>query len=150
MKGVRLRGERNRRWLREGDPSVARRLAQIGVLGWIIVVPMLIGIFVGRWLDRTFNSGLFWTGAASDARTGARMLVRLEMDEERMSFLSFECLPAWAVFLSLRAHLAAGIVLGVLYFRSLWWSACRFTGGSRVTTTVALMIGRFALPGRVC
>jgi ATP synthase protein I len=62
VKEVRLRGERNRRWLRDGDPSVARRLAQIGVLGWIIVVPMLSGIFVGRWLDRTFNTGLFWTG----------------------------------------------------------------------------------------
>ncbi len=62
VKGARLRGERQRQWLREGDPSVARRLAQIGVLGWIIVVPMLIGVFAGRWLDRTFNSGLFWTG----------------------------------------------------------------------------------------
>jgi ATP synthase protein I len=61
VKGVRLRGERYRRSLREGEPSVARRLAQIGVLGWIIVVPMLMGVFVGRWLDRTFGSGLFWT-----------------------------------------------------------------------------------------
>jgi len=61
VKGVRLRGERRRRWLREGDPSSARRLAQIGVLGWIIVVPILIGVFVGRWLDQTFNSGLFCT-----------------------------------------------------------------------------------------
>jgi ATP synthase protein I len=31
------------------------------VLGWIVVVPMLIGIFVGRWLDRMFGSGLFCT-----------------------------------------------------------------------------------------
>jgi ATP synthase protein I len=62
VKGVRLRGDRHQRSLREGDPSVARRLAQIGVLGWIIVTPMLIGIFVGRWLDGRFNSGLFWTG----------------------------------------------------------------------------------------
>jgi ATP synthase protein I len=61
VKGVRLRGERQRRWLREGSPSVARRLAQIGVLGWIVVVPMLIGLFAGRWLDRTLGSGLFWT-----------------------------------------------------------------------------------------
>jgi ATP synthase protein I len=61
VKEVRLRRERRQRWLREGNTSVARRLAQIGVLGWIIVVPMLIGVFVGRWLDRTFNSGLFWT-----------------------------------------------------------------------------------------
>jgi ATP synthase protein I len=61
VKQVRRRGERHLRWQREGDPSVARRLAQIGVLGWIIVVPMLIGVFAGRWLDRVFQTGLFWT-----------------------------------------------------------------------------------------
>jgi ATP synthase protein I len=61
VRGVRLRNERQSRGLRDGDPSVMRRLAQIGVLGWIIVTPMLIGVFTGRWLDRTFNSGLFCT-----------------------------------------------------------------------------------------
>jgi ATP synthase protein I len=61
LKAVRLRGERHQRWLRAGEASVARRLAQIGVLGWLIVVPMLIGVFAGRWLDQKFNSGLFWT-----------------------------------------------------------------------------------------
>jgi predicted F0F1-ATPase subunit len=35
--------------------------AQIGVLGWIIVTPMLIGMFAGRWLDHHFGTGLFWT-----------------------------------------------------------------------------------------
>ena len=46
------------------------------------------------------------------------------------------------------AHLAAGFALGVLYFRGLWWSARRFTGacaGGGRATTIALMIGRFAL-----
>lgn len=61
VKEVRVRGERYRRRLRDGEPSVARRLAQIGVLGWMIVVPMLIGLFIGRWLDGMFGSGLFWT-----------------------------------------------------------------------------------------
>jgi ATP synthase protein I len=61
VKGVRQRGERHSRWLCDGDPSVAQRLAQIGVLGWMIVVPMLIGVFAGRWLDQKFNSGLFCT-----------------------------------------------------------------------------------------
>jgi hypothetical protein len=37
------------------------------------------------------------------------------------------------IFLSSAAHLTAGIVLGFLYFRSLWWNTCRFTGGGRVT-----------------
>jgi len=58
---ARLRAARRRRWLSDGDPSPARRLGQIGVLGWIVVTPMLIGIFAGRWLDGRFHSGLFWT-----------------------------------------------------------------------------------------
>lgn len=61
VQGARLRGARHRRWLEQGEPSVGRRLAQIGVLGWIIVTPMLLGMFGGRWLDRHFHSGLFWT-----------------------------------------------------------------------------------------
>ncbi len=61
VRETRLRDERDRRGKVEGEPSTARRLAQIGVLGWMIVTPMLIGIFIGRWLDRTFSSGLFWT-----------------------------------------------------------------------------------------
>jgi ATP synthase protein I len=61
VRETRLRGERHESWLRDGDPNVAKRLAQIGVLGWMIVVPMLIGVFAGRWLDSRFNSGLFCT-----------------------------------------------------------------------------------------
>ena len=61
VKGVRLRGERYRRWQHEGELSVARRLAQIGVLGWIIVTPILIGVFAGRWLDSRLHTGLFFT-----------------------------------------------------------------------------------------
>lgn len=62
VKGIRLRSERRQRWLRERGLSTARRLAQIGVLGWMIVTPTLIGLFLGRWIDRALNSGLFWTG----------------------------------------------------------------------------------------
>ena len=60
---TRRRGERHRRWQAEGEPAIAHRLAQIGVLGWIIVVPTLLGLFVGRWLDHVFATGLTITGA---------------------------------------------------------------------------------------
>ena len=60
-KGVRQVADRYRRAQQEGEPSVAHRLGQIGVLGWIIVTPMLIGIVAGRWLDDRFHTGLFWT-----------------------------------------------------------------------------------------
>ena len=61
VKGARIRGERHRRKLQEGEPSVARRLTQIGVLGWLIVVPMLIGIYLGHWMDHKFYTGVVWT-----------------------------------------------------------------------------------------
>lgn len=58
---IRLASARRDRWLREGDMSVGRRLAQIGVLGWIFVVPTLAGLFFGRWLDAHFSTGIFWS-----------------------------------------------------------------------------------------
>ncbi len=61
VSGARLRSERHGRWLRDDGLSVSQRLAQIGVLGWIVVVPMLIGVFVGRWLDGMWHFGLFCT-----------------------------------------------------------------------------------------
>jgi F1F0 ATPase subunit 2 len=75
------------------------------------------------------------------------MFFGMEMDGERMTSLSFNSLPAWATYFGLAAQLAAGIIVGVLYFRSLWWNARRITAGGRVSTTIAVMIGRFVVLG---
>ena len=58
---VQRRRGRLERWQREGERSIGQNLAMIGALGWTIVTPILAGIFVGRWLDRSFGSGIFWT-----------------------------------------------------------------------------------------
>ena len=58
---VRRRRARRERWQREGERPLGRNLAMIGVLGWLVVAPTLVGIFVGRWLDRAAESGIFWT-----------------------------------------------------------------------------------------
>lgn len=58
---VRQRRERHQHWLKEGEPSVVRQVGQIGILGWIIVTPTLIGLFVGRWLDQKLGTGIFWS-----------------------------------------------------------------------------------------
>jgi ATP synthase protein I len=58
---VRTRRERRARWQQEGERSIGQNLALIGVLGWTIVTPTLIGIFIGRQLDRAFATGIFWT-----------------------------------------------------------------------------------------
>jgi len=52
---------RRKRWLREGDPTLTRLFARVGVLGWMIVAPMLLGLWLGHWLDRHFGSGIFWS-----------------------------------------------------------------------------------------
>ncbi len=58
---VRTRQQRSARWQREGERSLGQNLAMIGALGWTIVTPTLLGIFAGRWLDRHFDMGIFWT-----------------------------------------------------------------------------------------
>jgi ATP synthase protein I len=62
LNSIRLRTARRGRAQRDGEPSFAGYLAQVGVLGWTIVLPTLIGMFAGRWLDRRFGTGIFWTG----------------------------------------------------------------------------------------
>jgi ATP synthase protein I len=60
-RAVELHRTRRERWQREGERSMGRNLAMIGVLGWTIVTPTLIGVFAGRWLDRMFDAGIFWS-----------------------------------------------------------------------------------------
>jgi len=58
---VKARRERDARWKREGERSIGQNLAMIGALGWTVVVPSLLGVLAGRWLDRRFHTGIFWT-----------------------------------------------------------------------------------------
>ena len=58
------------------------RLGQIGVLGWAIVAPILLGVAIGRWLDATLKTGIFFTaplimlGAAAGLWTAWRWMHR--------------------------------------------------------------------------
>lgn len=62
-RAVRLREERSERWKKEGERSLWQNTSMIGALGWLIVTPTLLGVLLGRWLDRMFESGIFYTGA---------------------------------------------------------------------------------------
>ena len=85
INSIRLRDERDRqRAQREGEPSFGRYLAQVGVLGWTIVVPTLLGVFLGRWVDQRLGTGIFWTGPLLIARSGDRLLDGMAMDARTM------------------------------------------------------------------
>lgn len=36
-------------------------LGMMGVIGWSIVIPTLLGIALGTWIDKTYSSGYSWT-----------------------------------------------------------------------------------------
>ncbi|MFH0809150.1 MAG: AtpZ/AtpI family protein [Pseudomonadota bacterium] len=60
---ARVSGRRKLRELNErgGGFSPWPGVAMLGIFGWMIVVPMLLGIFLGRWMDETLHHGIFWT-----------------------------------------------------------------------------------------
>lgn len=60
---VTLRQKRRDEWQRTGERPLWRNLSMIGAIGWLIVIPTLLGVFVGRWLDSYFATGIFWSGA---------------------------------------------------------------------------------------
>jgi len=79
---ARRAAERVRRLRDDPEPSFASRLGQIGVLGWAIVAPILIGVVIGRWLDWALKTGIFFTaplimlGAAAGLWTAWRWMHR--------------------------------------------------------------------------
>ena len=60
---VRLRRKRRAAWEREGERPLWKNLSMVGAFGWLIVIPTLIGVFVGRWLDGWFDTGVTFSGA---------------------------------------------------------------------------------------
>ncbi|GAB4363740.1 MAG: hypothetical protein Kow0026_28420 [Oricola sp.] len=59
--------ERDKMLARDPEPSLARRFGQIGILGWMIVIPVLSGLFVGGWLDRLLGTGITLSAALTMA-----------------------------------------------------------------------------------
>lgn len=46
---------------RQQDRSILFNLGVIGLVGWSITIPTLIGIAIGVWIDRRFPSQYSWT-----------------------------------------------------------------------------------------
>ena len=85
MDAARLAAERARRLREEPEPSVASRLGQIGVLGWTIVAPILLGVVIGRWLDWSSEDRHFLHRSADHAWRGGGLVDRLALDAPAMT-----------------------------------------------------------------
>jgi ATP synthase protein I len=52
---LRIRGRK------EKDQNIWFGLGMIGVVGWAVTIPTLIGVAIGLWIDRTWPSRFSWT-----------------------------------------------------------------------------------------
>ncbi len=62
-KAARDADKRDKLLEKEPEPSLGRRFGQIGILGWMIVFPVLGGLFLGGWLDRALGGGIVLSAA---------------------------------------------------------------------------------------
>jgi ATP synthase protein I len=46
---------------RNGTPGVWFGLGMMGIIGWSVAIPTLLGAALGLWLDRHFPGGRSWT-----------------------------------------------------------------------------------------
>ncbi|KAF0866611.1 AtpZ/AtpI family protein [Pseudomonas sp. LD120] len=46
---------------RNGTPGVWFGLGMMGLIGWSVVVPTLLGAALGLWLDQHYSNGRSWT-----------------------------------------------------------------------------------------
>jgi ATP synthase protein I len=58
---VARRASRRRRALREGERSVWFSLGMMGLVGWSVAIPTLIGIAIGWWIDAAWPGRVSWT-----------------------------------------------------------------------------------------
>lgn len=63
LRAAREEAARARRARRDPEPSLGARLGHIGLLGWMIVMPVLAGVWIGRQLDRALGTGVMLSGA---------------------------------------------------------------------------------------
>jgi ATP synthase protein I len=67
QEAIRKRQARRKAWESEGERPLWKNLSMIGALGWLVVLPTLLGVFIGRWLDEVFASGVTFSGALTFA-----------------------------------------------------------------------------------
>ena len=68
-RAVERRRARQEKWKREGERPLGRNLALIG-LGWLIVVPALLGALLGHVIDGHAGTGVAFTFALILAGVG--------------------------------------------------------------------------------
>ncbi len=63
LEAIRKRESLRQQWQDTGERPLWKNLSMVGALGWLIVAPTLLGVFVGRLLDSALGTGVTFSGA---------------------------------------------------------------------------------------
>ncbi|PAV11670.1 ATP synthase [Methanosarcina spelaei] len=58
---IRIKAERKLRAQRHVDRTIWLGLGMMGVIGWSVAIPTLIGAALGLWLDKYYPESFSWT-----------------------------------------------------------------------------------------
>ena len=58
VSAVKQQTERARR---AQSPNLWGAFGVVGMVGWMVILPALVGVAVGRYIDTRFSAGIFWT-----------------------------------------------------------------------------------------
>ena len=58
---ISTKSQRKLKAMRDGDRTILQGLGLFGMVGWSVMVPTLLGIALGIWIDRRFPSPYSWT-----------------------------------------------------------------------------------------
>jgi ATP synthase protein I len=58
---IRTKSQRKIKAIKEGDQIILQGLGLFGLVGWSVIVPTLLGIALGLWIDRRFPTPYSWT-----------------------------------------------------------------------------------------
>lgn len=61
LKEVKEKSARKARARREEELGIWYGIAMIGIIGWSVAIPTLIGVAIGLWIDRQLSDPFPWT-----------------------------------------------------------------------------------------
>ena len=95
----------------------------MGLIGWSVAVPTLLGAALGLWLDQHHPGKHSWTLALLVAGLAARLFQRVALGRQgRQGDAGRTGGKTMNESLSLALALAAGLLLGAIFFGGLWWT----------------------------
>ena len=103
----------------------------MGLIGWSVVIPTLLGAALGIWLDQYYPGKHAWTLALMMAGLAIGCFNAWHWVAKEEKEIGTNRRTTMNEFLFLASPLATGLLLGAFFFGGLWWTVIRGVSSQR-------------------